>query len=58
MVSVPLGEGNVNFDVLAKMLSKFEYGGKLILQVARGESGKEVEWYQRNRNFLLDRGIG
>ena len=40
------------------MLSKFEYNGNLILQVARGESGKEAEWYHKNRNFLLDRGIG
>ena len=56
--SVPLGEGCANFDMLAKMLDKFEYNGNLILQVARGESGKEVEWYHKNRNFLLDRGIG
>ena len=55
--SVPLGEGCANFDTLAKMLNKFEYNGNLILQVARGESGKEVEWYHKNRNFLLDRGI-
>ena len=56
--SVPLGEGSTNFDTLARMLSKLNYRGNVILQVARGESGKEVEWYQRNRNFLLDRGIG
>ena len=56
--SVPLGEGNANFDMLAKMLSKFNYTAHLILQVARGESGKEVEWCRRNRDFLLDRGIG
>ena len=56
--SVPMGEGDADFDTLAKMLSKFDYGGNLILQVARGESGKEVEWYHKNRNFLFDRGIG
>jgi len=56
--SVPLGGGSTNFDTLATMMSKFGYNGNLILQVARGESGKEAEWYQRNRNFLLDRGIG
>ena len=56
--SVPLGDGSTNFDTLAKMMSKFQYRGNLILQVARGESGKEMEWYQHNRNFLLDRGIG
>ena len=56
--SVPLGEGCTNFDTLAKVMSKFGYNGNLILQVARGESGKEAEWYQRNRNFLIDRGIG
>ena len=56
--SVPLGEGSANFDTLAKMLSQYKYSGNTILQVARGESGKEVGWYQRNRNFLLDRGIG
>ena len=56
--SVPLGDGCVNFDTLTNMLSKFEYNGNLILQVARGESGKEAEWYHKNRNFLLDRGIG
>ena len=56
--SVPLGEGSTNFDTLAKMLSKFNYRGNVVLQVARGESGKEVEWYHKNRNFLLDKGIG
>ena len=56
--SVPLGEGSANFDTLSNVLVKFGYRGNIILQVARGESGKEVEWYHRNRNFLLDRGIG
>src|SRR3990167_4485551 len=56
--SVPLGEGSTNFDTLARMLSQYKYNGNVILQIARGESGKEVEWYQRNRNFLIDRGIG
>ena len=56
--SVPLGEGSTNFDTLSNVLVKFGYRGNIILQVARGESGKEAEWYQKNRNFLLDRGIG
>lgn len=56
--SVPLGEGSTNFDTLARMMSEFNYRDNVILQVARGESGKEVELYQRNRNFLLDRGVG
>ena len=56
--SVPLGKGSANWNTLVRVLSKSEYNGNLILQVARGESGKEVEWYQKNRNFLFDRGIG
>ena len=56
--SVPLGEGSTDFDTLTKMMFRFNYHGNVILQVARGESGKELELYLKNRNFLFDRGIG
>jgi len=50
--TVPLGTGNTNFSELRDCLKACAYTGDFILQVARGESGDEVEWTRRNRAFV------
>lgn len=40
--TVPLGEGNANFDLFFKTLGKISYKGSFILQTARGEDDLEV----------------
>jgi hexulose-6-phosphate isomerase len=46
--TVPLGEGNTDFDALFDSLCAVDYGGDFILQVARGAAGDEVAWARRN----------
>jgi hexulose-6-phosphate isomerase len=50
--TVPLGRGDTDFDALFDGLSSLGYTGDLILQVARGETGAEVAWAQRNAAFV------
>ena len=40
--TVPLGEGNTNFDLFFQTLNKISYKGSFILQTARGEDDLEV----------------
>ena len=40
--TVPLGEGNANFDLFFKTLNKISYKGSFILQTARGDDDREV----------------
>ncbi len=40
--TVPLGEGNTDFDLVFKTLGKISYKGSFILQAARGENKLEV----------------
>jgi len=46
--TVPLGEGNTEFDALFDALAAARYRGDFILQVARGAAGDELEWTRRN----------
>jgi L-ribulose-5-phosphate 3-epimerase len=46
--TVPLGEGNTDFDGLFESLAKVRYRGDFILQVARGTEGEELEWARKN----------
>lgn len=50
--TVPLGHGNSDIKGLLAGLHRLDYSGDLILQVARGESGREVEWVSRNRDIV------
>lgn len=54
--TMPLGEGSANFDDLFLSVRKIGYAGGFTLQVARGESGDEVNWIRRQvmfvRNYL------
>ena len=46
--TVPLGEGDANFDALFDALAKHRYRGDFILQVARGAPGDELAWTRTN----------
>lgn len=47
--SVPLGEGAADLPRTFRLLRQAGYDGLLVLQVARGETGAEVQWVQSNR---------
>ncbi len=51
--TVPLGEGAVNFPSVRACLQSVKYSGDFVLQVARGESGQEIDWARTNRKFTL-----
>lgn len=46
--TVPLGEGDADFNGLVSSLIAIDYQGDFILQVARGLDGDEVEWARGN----------
>lgn len=50
--SVTLGTGDTDFDAVFGGLRDLGYSGHFVLQAARGESGQEVEWARRNREFV------
>jgi L-ribulose-5-phosphate 3-epimerase len=51
--TVPLGAGDADIPALLEGLVRLKYAGDFVLQVARGESGQEVEWARQNRDYLL-----
>ena len=50
--TVPLGEGNADFEALFAGLAGLAYCGDLILQVARGVAGAEAQGAQANLAFV------
>ena len=50
--TVPLGHGHADIKALLAGLNRLGYSGDLILQVARGEAGHEVEWVGHNRKIV------
>jgi len=46
--TVPLGDGDTDFDSLFGCLRTVDYKGDFILQVARGVEGDELAWAKRN----------
>ena len=60
--SVPLGTGHVDFPSLWEALTRVDYRGDFILQVARGTAGEEILWAQNNAAFVREQlhayGIG
>lgn len=42
--TVPLGQGDTDFQTLRSCLIDVDYSGDFVLQVARGLPGKELEW--------------
>ena len=50
--TVPLGQGATDFESLFHELQKSHYRGDLILQVARGVAGQEVDWAKKNKKWV------
>ncbi len=50
--TVPLGSGDADLPSFFAELRRIAYAGDVILQVARGEAGQEVESARRNRAFV------
>lgn len=50
--TVPLGQGNVDFPGLRASLESIGYYDDIILQVARGELGGEIQWAVQNRSIV------
>lgn len=50
--TVPLGEGDTDFEKVFHMLKKIGYNGSLTLQAARGEEGHEVETIKSQIEFV------
>ena len=50
--TVPLGQGNADFETVFSALKKISYSGPLILQVARNSHLPEAEWAKTNRTFV------
>ena len=50
--TVPLGQGDADFEAVFTGLRRLGYSGDFVLQVARGETGDEIAWARRNREFV------
>jgi L-ribulose-5-phosphate 3-epimerase len=48
----PLGEGSADFGDVFASIRSIAYSGGFTLQVARGEDGDEVNWIQRQLDFV------
>ena len=53
-ITVPLGQGDANFDKVFKNLSKFSYQGNLILQTARALDDNHIEPLVKYRNMTKE----
>jgi L-ribulose-5-phosphate 3-epimerase len=51
--TVPLGTGNAEIPVLLSQLFRIGYKGDFVMQIARGEAGKELAWIRHNRDLVL-----
>ncbi len=50
--TVPLGQGDADIDSVFDCLNRVNYAGDIVLQVARGTAGDEVQWARANRAFV------
>lgn len=53
-LSVPLGEGNVDWDKQFSNMKRYGYSGDLILQVQRGKDNDEMAWAMKNISFVKE----
>jgi L-ribulose-5-phosphate 3-epimerase len=51
--TVPLGTGNANIPVLLSELFRVGYKGDFVMQIARGDAGKELAWIRHNHELVL-----
>lgn len=54
--TVPLGQGDANFNLIAEELRRMNYDGNMILQVARKQTGQEIETIREYLDFCLKLG--
>jgi L-ribulose-5-phosphate 3-epimerase len=52
--TVPLGEGDAQIGSVLGLLRERGYGGDLVLQVARGRDGDELDWARRNARTVRE----
>jgi hexulose-6-phosphate isomerase len=52
--TVPLGEGDAELEVALGTLRARGYAGDVVLQVARGTDGDEMEWARRNAAIVRE----
>jgi hexulose-6-phosphate isomerase len=50
--TVPLGNGNADFQMLFNSLAGLNYSGDFVLEIARQNEGNEVHWLAQNRAWL------
>jgi L-ribulose-5-phosphate 3-epimerase len=50
--TVPLGQGDADVDEVFACLHRAKYAGDIVLQVARGVEGDEVQWARANRAYV------
>jgi L-ribulose-5-phosphate 3-epimerase len=50
--TVPLGTGDADFHAVFSGLASLNYNGDYVLQIARTQPGKELEWISQNRAWL------
>ena len=50
--TVPLGQGDADFETVFSKLKKINYLGPFILQVARDDHLPEAEWAKSNKTFV------
>ncbi len=53
--TMPLGQGDADFEDVFKAIRSVNYQGDITLQVARGEDGDEVNWIREQANFVRER---
>jgi hexulose-6-phosphate isomerase len=52
--TVPLGQGDTDFASLREQLTRIDYQGDFVMQVARGEAGDEARWLTRMARLSTD----
>jgi hexulose-6-phosphate isomerase len=52
--TVPLGTGDADLPVIFIGLAKLHYAGDYVLQIARSEPGREMEWISKNRAWVAE----
>jgi L-ribulose-5-phosphate 3-epimerase len=50
--TVPLGSGHAKIPVLLSQLFRIGYKGDFVMQIARGDAGKELAWIRHNREIV------
>jgi len=54
--TVPLGQGDAQFKLIAEELTKMNYTGNMVLQVARKQTGQELETVSEYLDFCVELG--